>query len=73
MLPNPSVKASFPFSDIFHGKILVNTVGVEVVWWVFGEELGPFLLGFSLLIFQNAYISLTTVTVTMPLGLTASA
>lgn len=31
-----------PFS---HGKILVNTVGVQVVWWVFGEGLGPFLFG----------------------------
>lgn len=60
---------SFPFS---HGKILVNTVGVQVVRWVFGEELGPFLFGVFLLIFQNADVSLTTVTVTMPLGLTAS-
>lgn len=33
---------SFPFS---RGKILVNTVGVQVVWWVFGEGLGPFLFG----------------------------
>lgn len=33
---------SLPFS---HGKILVNTVGVQVVCWVFGEELGPFLFG----------------------------
>lgn len=51
-----------------------------VKFWVckwFAECLGRSwdlsFLGFLLLIFQNADVSLTTVTVTMPLGLTSSA